>query len=183
MSSLYNEKQQIKALSEGDVKAFDLLFIHYYPKLKQFILGFIHNELEAEDLSQDVFVKIWNRREGLQNVENLNAYIYRTAKNTLFSYLERNTRIDAVELENEEIPTTDTLEELLFAKELEELIDKSISLMPPKRKMIFSLSRKSGLSNEEIATKLNISKRTVETHISAALIDLRKVIQFLTLII
>ena len=183
MNSLYNEKEQIKALSAGDTKAFDALFIHYYPKLKQFILGFIHDELEAEDLSQDVFVKIWNRREGLTNVENLNAYIYKVAKNTLYSYIERNIRIDSLEFENEEIPTTEALEELLFAKELGELIDKNISLMPPQRKLIFSLSRKSGLSNEEIASKLNISKRTVEAHISAALIDLRKVIQILTLII
>lgn len=179
MNSLKNEKEQVKALSVGDVKAFEILFMSYFPKLKKFILGFIHNEQEAEDLSQDVFVKIWNKRDSLKNVDNLNAYIYKIAKNTLYTYIQRNTRVDSEEIGDNEISTTDTLEELLFAQELEALIDKRISLMPEKRKMIFCLSRKSGLSNEEIATQLGISKRTVETHISAALIDLRKVIKIL----
>ena len=181
MNSLKNEKEQIAALSGGDIKAFEMLFISYFPKLKKFILGFIHNEQEAEDLSQDVFVKIWNKKDSLKHVDNLNAYIYKIAKNTLFSHIERNTRVDSEEIGDNDVSTTDALEELLFAQELEELIDKRINLMPNKRKMIFCLSRKSGLSNEEIATQLNISKRTVETHISAALMDLRKVVKILML--
>jgi len=79
------------------------------------------------------------------------------------------------------IASVEELEEMVFAKELEELIEVTIKKMPPKRKAIFCMSRKQGLSNDEIAFQLNISKRTVETHISAALTDLRKVISVLML--
>lgn len=169
-------------ISHGDIKAFENLFMHYFPKLKLFLAGFLDSEQEAEDLAQDVFVKIWQNRYSLGKIENLNAYLYRIAKNTLYTYLDRSFFPETIpELDYGYIPSSEELEEIVFAKELEEMIDVTISKMPLQRKKIFILSRKNGLSNEEIALQLNISKRTVETHISAALADLRKIIPILLL--
>lgn len=169
-------------LSHGETRAFEDIFMLYFPKLKLFLSGFLDTKAEAEDLAQDVFVKLWQNRQSLEDVENLNAYLYRIAKNTLYTYLDRSFFPNTIsESELLHIPSVEELEELIFTKELEELIDITIEKMPPKRKKIFHMSRKQGFSNEEIALQLNISKRTVETHISAALADLRKIIPVLML--
>lgn len=182
MQKMDTERLLLMNLSHGNTRAFEDLFMLYFPKLKLFLSGFLDTEAEAEDLAQDVFVKLWQSRQSLEKVENLNAYLYRIAKNTLYTYLDRSFFPNTIsESDLLHIPSVEELEELVFAKELEDLIDVTIEKMPPKRKAIFYMSRKQGLSNEEIALQLNLSKRTVETHISAALADLRKVISILML--
>lgn len=176
------EKGLLDAISRGDSRAFDSLFITFYPKIECFLAGFLDSKEEAEDLAQDVFVKLWQNRSNLTYIENLNAYLYRIAKNTLFDFIEKSYKIRySSPSALSDIPTKESLEELLFAEELNELIELTIEQMPPQRKAIFIMSRKEGLSNEEISTRLQISKRTVETHISAALNDIRKVLPLLLL--
>lgn len=171
----------LKALSQGNMRAFDVIFNKYFPKIKRFLCGFLDSEEEAEDLSQDIFVKLWQNRSVLEGVDNLNTYLYRVARNTVYSYFERTTKAEIPVDELPEIPTSESLEETLFAKELEDLINLTVEQMPLQRKTIFMMSRRDGLNNQEIADRLKLSKRTVETHISAALNDIRKVLPLLLL--
>lgn len=175
------DELSLKALNQGNMQAFDVIFNKYFPKIKQFLCGFLDNEAEAEDLSQDIFVKLWQNRSVLEGVENLNAYLYRVAKNTVYSHFERTLKAEATVDMLPEMPTSESLEETLFAKELEDLINLTIEQMPAQRKTIFVMSRREGLNNQEIADRLSLSKRTVETHISAALNDIRKVLPLLLL--
>lgn len=171
-----NDKIDLEALSEGNENAFDMLFTSFYPKAKSFLLSMLNNEDEAEDLAQDTFVRLWQNKEHMRDVQNLNAYIYQTVKHILYSYLEKRKDIFMTEIEGAaDIPSTDEIETLVYTHELEEMLNKTIDNMPPQRKQIFCMSRKQGLSIEEISLKLGISKRTVETHISLALSSLRKV--------
>ena len=175
-----DEQVDLKALSEGSVKDFDTLFRLYYPKAKVFLASILGNDEEAEDLAQDTFVRLWQRREGLVMVHNLNAYIYQIVKNILFTHLEKQKRYASVSLDDtHDIMTTEDVEKIVFAKELEKIINVTIEQMPPQRKRVFCMSRREGHSIEEISKELGISKRTVETHISAALVTLRKVIMSL----
>lgn len=175
------EKGYIEAISRGDGKAFESLFLHYFPRVKGFISGILQNEEEAEDISQDIFVSLWQNREKLTEIENLNAYLYRIAKNTVLRHIERFLLFrdyQQLQTNNASFSSTDndSIEEELYAKELEYLIAVAVEKMPPQRKLIYRMSRIEGISNDEIAKRLSISKRTVENHLTQALADIRKII-------
>lgn len=176
------EKGYIEAISRGNEQAFESLFLHYFPRIKGFISGILQNEEEAEDISQDIFVSMWQNRERLANIENLNAYLFRIAKNTVFRHIERSLLFKDYQQQTEHTAfisgKNDSIEEELYAKELEFLISVAVEKMPPQRKQIYRMSRVDGLSNDEIATRLSISKRTVENHLTLALADIRKIIGF-----
>lgn len=177
------EKGYIEAVSRGDEQAFESLFLHYFPRIKGFISGILQNGEEAEDISQDIFVSMWQNRERLTSIDNLNAYLFRIAKNTVFRHIERSLLFkDYQEQQTERsllFPTNnDNIEEEIYAKELEYLISIAVEKMPSQRKRIYQMSRMEGLSNEEIAERLVISKRTVENHLTLALADIRKLIGF-----
>lgn len=176
MKHYINDMIDLEALSKGSIAAFDSLFIAYYPRVKNFIFSLTNDMMVSEDLAQDTFVHLWTSRILLGNVENLNAYIYRTAKHVLFDYLDRKKNISTVGLEDAfTAPTIDEVEDIVFGHELEELITKAVEAMPEQRQRVFQMSRYQGLSHEEIAGKLGISKRTVEAHLSMALATLRKI--------
>jgi RNA polymerase sigma-70 factor (ECF subfamily) len=146
--------------------------------VKRFITGLIRSEDDAEDLAQDIFAKIWIERETLNTNLSFNAFLYTMARNAAFNYL-KHKQIQT-NYANEYIPPneTDTPEELMFAKEIELLIEMTLCRMPKKRSEIYRLSRNRGLSNDEIALRLNISKKTVENNLSLALNEIRRIISF-----
>lgn len=177
------EKGYIEAVSRGDEQAFESLFLHYFPRIKGFISGILQNEEEAEDISQDIFVSMWQNRERLTNIENLNAYLFCVAKNAVYRHIERSLLFrdfQEQQIDHALFTSTDndSIEEELYAKELDFLISVAVEKMPPQRKQIYKMSRVEGISNDEIAKRLSISKRTVENHLTQALADIRKIIGF-----
>ena len=181
------EKGYIEAVSKGDEQAFESLFLHYFPRIKGFISGILQNEEEAEDISQDIFVSMWQNKDRLTGIEDLNAYLFRIAKNTVFRHIERSLLFRDYQQQQAEHSSfssvnNETIEEEIYAKELEYLISVAVEKMPSQRKQIYKMSRMEGLSNDEIAERLVISKRTVENHLTLALADIRKLIGFFILI-
>ena len=177
------EKGYIEAVSKGDEQAFESLFLHYFPRIKGFISGILQNEEEAEDISQDIFVSMWQNKDRLTGIENLNAYLFRIAKNTVFRHIERSLLFRDYQQQQAERSSfssanNETIEEEIYAKELEYLISVAVEKMPSQRKQIYKMSRMEGLSNDEIAERLVISNRTVENHLTLALADIRKLIGF-----
>ena len=105
------------------------------------------------------------------------------ARNALFNYYDHSLVCEKYDAELLFRPlVTDDTEELLFAQELKGLIDLKVEQMPPQRRQIFRMSRVEGLNNDEIAAHLNISKRTVENHLTAALSDLRRMLKIVLLL-
>ena len=168
------EPEVVGEFASGSHEAFHKIFKLFYPKVYAFIRGFIKDLDDSEDLTQIVFIKLWNKRAIFHKVHHFDSYLFMLTKYTVFNYIttkkvSRFTSEDNVpEISDEYTPY-----DKLIAKDLQLLIDMVVNEMPPKRKMIYKLSRIKGLSNEQIAEKLGIQKKTVENHLNIALNELR----------
>lgn len=170
------EIETLTALKNGEVKAFDTLFISYFGKVKCFIKGLLKSEVDAEDLAQDIFIKLWINHASLDPEKSINAYLYTMARNAAFNFLKHKFVLETYASDYTISDNPDTPDELLYAKEIALLIEMAVCQMPEQRRRIYRLSRNEAVSNDEIAACLNISKKTVENQLSLALQDLRKVI-------
>ncbi|MCI2107333.1 MAG: RNA polymerase sigma-70 factor [Bacteroidales bacterium] len=164
----------VRQLSDGDKNAFEILFLKYQPKVITFLSGFLQDKELAHDMAQDIFFKVWQDRAKLSNVKSFQSYIFSMAHNAMCNYFKHSLVREKYDLEQMLRPIiASNPEESMFANELQDLVNLKVEQMPEKRKRIFKMSRSEGLSNEEIAKRLNISKRTVENYLSAALKDIR----------
>lgn len=179
---LMNQQEEIKcikAFSHGNERAFEVLFLNYQPKLIAFVDGFVKDYELSRDICQDVFLRLWENRERYNEIKSFKAFLFKTAKFYIFNHFDHllvNEKYVDYVLDAPIEPTS--IEDSLFAKDLEDLINLAIQNMPEQRRKVFSLSRVEGLTNDEIAEKLGISKRTVENHITTALAMLRKITIF-----
>lgn len=162
-------------ISRGSHKAFDEVFRQYYGRVSNFIRSLIKSQSVAEDIVQDVFVNLWNSRHALSEVRSLNSYIYTIARNAAIDHMRRIHTYN-VPLELSDEPQGELTDEQYFAIEKELMIKMAVENFPERRRQIFSMSRFEGLSNDEIAKRLGISKKTVENHINLATHDLQKII-------
>lgn len=182
----FTEKQILEAISKGDEKAFETFFLYYYPQVKGFICGLLQSQEEAEDISQDIFLMLWNNRSSLNTINNFKSYLFRVCKNAVYRHIERELLFKNYQQKQTEktvsLPETNEIDDNIHLKELELLVAMAVEKMPPQRKKIYKMSRESGMSSDEIAQTLGINKRTVENHLSQALTDIRKIL-FMTFIL
>ncbi len=184
MLNVDTEKLLISALINGDKQAFDMVFVNYFPKIKSFVTAFCGDEDMAENIAQDLFMNLWIKREMLVKIENLKSYMFAIARNAAYHYLQNTLRYSHTTSFDEHIKDESASAiDILYRDELEKMIQQEMEKMPEQRRRIFEMSRIEGLPNTDIAKKLDISKRTVETHISLALADLRKILPTIILLI
>ncbi|MDD6253258.1 MAG: RNA polymerase sigma-70 factor [Bacteroidales bacterium] len=161
-------------IAAGDLDAFRELFETYFPKVREFIAAFIKDDKSAEDLSQDIFLKIWNMREVLPEVRNVSSWIYRMARNASLNYI-RSRKKTAV-LTDAALPEVRDTEDIYIEREKELIIKTFVDTMPERRREIFNMSRYQDIPNDKIAEILHISKKTVENHLTLALKDIRNLL-------
>ena len=172
----------ISALSKGDEHAFDIIFVNYFPKIKGFVLDFCKDEDMAENITQDIFLNLWVRKQLLVDIKNFKAYMFTVARNAALHYLKDSLRNMSAEVDEKIEDESASVVDNMYRDELEVMIRAAVNKMPEQRRRVFIMSRIDGLSNYEIAQSLNISKRTVETHISLALSELRKVLPLILIL-
>ncbi len=167
----------IVSLKNGDAHSMELLFRRLYPQLCAFANKYLHDIDEAEEVVQEVFFKIWKNRQNLDERQSLQSYLFTAVKNGCFTVLEHNKIKDkyAALLERVYVrPDSNTLsQDSLIASELEKDFSKALETLPQECRKIFELSRIEGLKYHEIAERLNISIKTVETQMSRALSKIR----------
>lgn len=167
--------------SNNKIFRFQKFFYQNFPKVKSFAWQLLKSEEDAEDVAQDIFVKLWENPELWLEREKLDSYLYTVVRNHIYNFLKhRKVEMDyldvaAEEMMLKELDCPDPHDEFQL-HELELLIQMGIERMPKQRKTIFLMSRKEGLTAQEIASRLNLSVRTVEHHIYKALQDLKKII-------
>lgn len=177
------DKFLVRRLKDGDKSAFKALFERYYPQFMSFAHKLLRNESAAEDLIQNVFLKIWIGRANLNEHKNFKNYLLVSVRNEIYQYFRHQFRIEDTAECPEIMDASQNLDTELSTKELENRIAVVISKMPQRRREIFNMSRLEKLSNQEIAGRLGISIRTVEKHIENALTDIRKHINVSVLIL
>lgn len=161
-------------IASGDAEAFKTLFEMFYPKVKVFLVKLLKDDKASEDIAQDIFVKLWSMGPSLPEISSFNAYLYRMTKNAAINYLrDRKPSVDISELL---IMCDGDIEQEYYRKEKELLVRLAVEQMPSQRKRIFTMSRYQGMTNDEIAKSLGLSKHTVENHLTLALKELREIV-------
>lgn len=163
----HDDSLLVSELKNGSFKAFEALYNLYKKKLYNFSFQYLKNHDETEELLQAVFVSLWEHRQNLDSSLPVKNFLYRCTTNKIYDQLRKqyvhNRYVDH-KLRNQETHDSDTIENI-YLKELQESLNKIMEELPEQQRNVFFLSRYQYLSNKEIAAKLNISVRTVETQI------------------
>jgi len=158
-------------VAEGNENAFRQLFKIYYNQLCGFIMRITESELLTQEIAQDVFMKIWINRSSLANLDCFKAYLFVVARNHAFNCLKQIAR---EKIRKKEWVNTVLHHAVNNAWETDsidtgQLIDEAVELLPPQQKKVYTLSRREGIRQEQIARELNISLETVKKHMVLAL--------------
>ncbi len=165
----------LQGASKGDEDAFAQLFIAYKDRLFGFILRITNSKEIAEDVVQEIFLKIWMQKEKLSEIRNFNAFLFRAAQNHAINLLRRRAKEILIlkEKQSEKTPPLAPNEELHY-KNTRQFINKKVEELPPQQKTIYRLSREQNMKQKEIAERLGLSLSTVQNHLSRALHTLRE---------
>ena len=172
----YTEQQLITLLRGNSQFAFEQLFERYSQKLYRFSFSYLKSETEAEEIVQDVFLKLWENRAKLKNETSFQSYLFTIAFNAIRKYFNKRVkdeqfRTNIIESLSEENPSIENNPEYeALVTKLNKLIDE----MPTRRKEIFLKRKKEGKSVRDIANEMFISPKTVENQITEAMNFLKK---------
>jgi len=148
----------------------DILKI-YEKRIYAFFLKNIKIPVVAEDLTQDVLIKLWIRRKTLDNIDNVETFIFTMAKHHVIDHLRKartNQNYKEALVRQIKVEHPRALDNIIY-KEYTTMLEEVLDELPPRQKEVFKLSRQNGLSHDEIATQLNISNKTVRNHLFEAL--------------
>jgi len=174
MSANNDEIMLLNLIREGDKLAFRHLFETYFTPLCRFMHLYIHEKEIVEELALDIFTYLWENRKSIQIQISLKAYLFQAARNKCLNILRQKKQLVSLDEVDFDIEVTNEMS--LETDELFHLIQEAVLALPERCKEIFHLSRTENLTNKEIAEKLNISVKTVETQITRAL---KKIKEFL----
>lgn len=162
----------------NEQQAFKQLYEQRFMQLYRFALAMVKDRETAQDIVNDVFLKLWNRRHEPAAIENLNVYLYVSVKNAALNFLKRTFRrhytIDNLDIDHLHISVDP--EVLLITTELKNNIEKAINTLPTRCRLVFKLIREDGLTYKEVAAILQVSPKTVDTQLSIALKKLERIL-------
>lgn len=173
---LASETQLLEAIREGDETAFEMIFKEYYQALCRYANSFLSDRDEAEEIVQNSFLSIWEKRSSITITTSLKAYLYQTIRNRCLNVI-KHEKIKKQHVEHETVmrvnhhtATSDTV----LVNELEQKIYVAMQALPEQCRLVFKLSRFEELKYQEIADQLDISIKTVENQIGKALRIMRE---------
>ena len=172
MKNIKANTDLIKLLKKGDMAAFDAIYNKYSYKLHEFVLRYLKQEEDAEDIVQVVFIKIWEARGKIDVYASFESFLFTIAYNSTMSLLRK--RVSEPKSREflkslQQIYTADQVIDEIQFKELNQKVQTLLNQLTPRKKEIYLLSREEGLTHKEIAQKLKISESTVNNHLGSIL--------------
>ncbi|MNK03582.1 ECF RNA polymerase sigma factor SigK [compost metagenome] len=173
--NLLNETALLARTARGDEHAFREVFDHYQQYVFTFAQKITHSSSDAEEIVQDIFLKVWFSRDQLLTIENFGAYLNRLVRNHALNLLRHEAIVNKVKAEmglnssDNDLGTQQTLD----YKETKELLDEVLSRLPEQQRRVYTLCHLEGLKYDEVAVQLNISSDTVHYHMKLALATIR----------
>lgn len=165
-----------KEIQYGNTHAFDELFLRYHDKLLAFAMQYTKQLESAEEITSELFVKIWLKRKELSKVLNPEVYLFVSIKNACLNWIrsdkKRNTIFVIPPIEQPVDIVSSYQANLVEEKELTRLLDLTVAALPDQRRMIFKLIKEQGLKAHEVADILDLSVRTVENQLYKAIVTL-----------
>ena len=166
----------VERIRAGDESAFEALFHEYHAPLCSFAYRYVEGRDVAEEIVQEVFLFVWERRETWDVRESVKTYLFTSVRNAAVSYLRHEGVVRRYEAQSLDLfaPSGDLADERLRSNELAAAVQKAVKQLPDRCQLVFTLHREQGLTYAEIARVLGISEKTVEVHMGRALKGLRK---------
>ena len=158
-------------LKNTEEKVFQSLIDTYQRRLYGYIFTITHSHYAAEELSQEIFIKLWLCRDLLPQIDNPEGYIFTIAKNKTLNYLRKAANDSRLlrELQSHMEPDSNNAEERVITAEYDKLLQEALTMLSPQRRLVYTLSRRQGLNHEQIAGRLSLSRNTVKNHLVEAL--------------
>lgn len=172
-----DQQELLAKVARGDQRAFNSLFEQNQQFIFSVAMKLTHSRTRAKEVVQDVFLKIWTKREELGTIDNFGAYLNRVARNQSIDMLRSIAReaLRNVELKEEQLELgDDATEQTLNYQETDRIIGQAIDTLPPQQRKVYQLCHEQGLKYDEAAQALGLSTGTVHTHMKAALANIRK---------
>jgi len=172
----FDEKLAIENLARGSNDAFDAVYNNYYSEVNQFVLRYVKSPQLAEDLSQEIFIKVWESRANLAEVRSFRSWLFVVARNhTLNTLKSAAHKQDVVaEITRHTNPKSSSpVEDELLSREYLRYLNGILDTLPPKAREVFRLCREQHKSYDEVAAILGISRNTVKSHMAHSLKILR----------
>ena len=171
----YTEQELLKLVAEGDRNAFTQIYNNYRNKIYSIAFELTESTTVSEEIVQDVFLKIWVKRDSLHEVEHFRAYLFTITRNYVFTALKRIARKESIEVSAvQDAPLYDhDTEDRVLNNEYTRILQAAIDRLPEQQKQVYNLIKKEGLKREEAAAALHLSPETVKTHLAQAMRSIR----------
>lgn len=169
----FSESDYLRRLKQDDERAFDALFRHYSALVYRFAYSYLKSRPAAEEIVQECFIKIWEKRAQLRDDVPLKGYLFTTAHHAVLNELRRDQHHLRLHGQAAAAAGPASVANEAEYQEMEALYQTALQRLPPKQREVFELSRQQGLSYPEIAARQGVSVKTVEAHIMQALKTLR----------
>ncbi len=179
LETIYNEKELLSQVASGDRDAFKELYSVYFPLVERYVSLFESSKRDQDELTQDVFVRIWEKRDKLAGVESFKSYLFFVSRNVVFNYiraLKVRKKMNELDDSGETSSESNVENELLF-KQYYKIAMEAIEKLPAGRQKILKMSVDQGLTLDEIAAELNISRSGVKKQLYTATAFVRQYLQ------
>ena len=180
ISSLSNEKELLSRIATGDETAFRVIYDNYRRKIYAYTIRLTESEAIADDIIQDVFMKVWVNRQSLEGIDNFNAWLHTVARNHIADVMKiiAKARVSHQQWAQKAVNgITNNTEESIADKENQQLLQQALNRLSPQQRLIYHLTRHEGTKHADIAGQLQISRNTVKTHLVHALRSIRNYLQ------